>query len=226
MIFATTESDIRGGNDNFEKIVNTDDLKNAEAFITEKLKAKARSEVQDQIKQENEKNNATYDILNIDNIYQYSDISIHFPEDPKIWQEQEDFLVTGSLKISTYIYNTDSVINTLRQAIDQNILTQTEKVVAIHKHSLRAANILYQSSNPFEVKATMEIEYLVTHNFIQKDNGYIDKLKGLITGIPIEEAEKILINDPKISRVKISSRPFFIKNVSSIEENITFEPMQ
>ncbi|USN59176.1 MAG: hypothetical protein H6767_03695 [Candidatus Peribacteria bacterium] len=84
MIFATTESDIRGGNDNFEKIVNTDDLKNAEAFITEKLKAKARSEVQDQIKQENEKNNATYDILNIDNIYQYSDISIHFPEDPKI----------------------------------------------------------------------------------------------------------------------------------------------
>ncbi|USN59177.1 MAG: hypothetical protein H6767_03700 [Candidatus Peribacteria bacterium] len=114
----------------------------------------------------------------------------------------------------------------MRQAIDQNILTQTEKVVAIHKHSLRAANILYQSSNPFEVKATMEIEYLVTHNFIQKDNGYIDKLKGLITGIPIEEAEKILINDPKISRVKISSRPFFIKNVSSIEENITFEPMQ
>ena len=38
-----------------------------------------------------------------------------------------------------------------------------------------------------------------------------------------EEAEKILLNDPRISQVDIRLRPFFIDRVSNILNNIIFE---
>jgi hypothetical protein len=37
-----------------------------------------------------------------------------------------------------------------------------------------------------------------------------------------EEAKKILLNNSKISNVEIESRPFFMKKISSIPNNIDF----
>ncbi|MDR2411822.1 MAG: hypothetical protein LBD88_04620 [Candidatus Peribacteria bacterium] len=61
---------------------------------------------------------------------------------------------------------------------------------------------------------------LIIHNFLSKSNTYVDRLKTIVAGLPKEEAEKILLNNERISNVKIETKPFFINNVSKIDDNI------
>ena len=68
----------------------------------------------------------------------------------------------------------------------------------------------------FEMKATFEIESIFIHDFLSIENNYIDLLRSKIRGLPKKEAEKILLNDPKVSNVEIQIRPFFINSVSNI----------
>jgi hypothetical protein len=61
---------------------------------------------------------------------------------------------------------------------------------------------------------------LTIHNFLSKSNTYVDRLKTVVAGLPKEEAEKILLNNERISNVKIEIKPFFINNISKINDNI------
>jgi hypothetical protein len=57
---------------------------------------------------------------------------------------------------------------------------------------------------------------------LSKKNNYVEKLKYTIAWINKEDAKKILLNNSKISNVEIDTRPFFMKNISSIPNNIEF----
>jgi hypothetical protein len=58
---------------------------------------------------------------------------------------------------------------------------------------------------------------------LSKTSNYVEKLKNTISGIDKSEALKNLINNPKISDVKIETRPFFMKKISKIPKNIVFK---
>lgn len=83
--------------------------------------------------------------------------------------------------------------------------------------------MLSLQENPFEMKATVEIESLFLLDFLHNENTYIPQLKEKIRGMNKSEAQDILINDPHIRKAEISLRPFFVKRISTIESNIIFE---
>jgi hypothetical protein len=85
------------------------------------------------------------------------------------------------------------------------------------------SEIIYSNKSPFEIKATFEIEALFLHDFLHKDNTYITTLKSEIRWLNRDDAERILLNNPKISNVSIGIRPFFTKKVSNIYNNIIFK---
>ncbi|MDR0772447.1 MAG: hypothetical protein LBF15_05525 [Candidatus Peribacteria bacterium] len=95
-----------------------------------------------------------------------------------------------------------------------------EELLEINSSSLRIANVLSAQERPFSIKATAQLEIFVIHNFLSKSNTYIERLKAVVAGLPKEEAEKILLNNEKISNVKIEIKPFFMRNISKINENI------
>lgn len=80
-----------------------------------------------------------------------------------------------------------------------------------------------EDDQAFEMKATFEIESIFIHDFLNVENSYIDLLRSKIRGLPKKEAEKVLLNDPKVSNVEIQIRPFFINSVSNISNNIIFK---
>jgi hypothetical protein len=45
----------------------------------------------------------------------------------------------------------------------------------------------------------------------------------IIAWLPKDEAEKILLNNERVSNVKIEIKPFFINNISKINDNIIFK---
>ena len=223
-IFAKTTSEIKWGEDKFEQILWENDLKNAKIIFNESLKKEAIKQIQKEIESINNQNNIKYKILQVDNIYKFSNINIIMP-DIEIWESIDSFKVEWSLNIKTYAFNIDSVISKLKKTVEENILVWKEKLLYINNKSLNIFPekwILYRSENPLTIKATIEVEYNVEYNFLKENDNYISRLKQTISTMDKEEAEKRLINENKISNAVIEIRPFFVNKVSKYLNNIEF----
>jgi len=221
-LFAKTISPITWWKNIYTHIISKDDINNSVKILKEKLRKKAIEEVNKQINEENKANNITYKILNIDNIFKFKNIDIQLPKNIEAWKKLTNFYLTWKLDVSTYAYNIDSIISKLKNEINESIIPDKEKILSINDKSIRISNIIYRQENPFYLKATVEIEYFVEYNFENEDDSYIQRLKNTIAWLPKDEAEKILINENKISNAKIEIKPFFLKKVSPFFNNIEF----
>lgn len=223
-IYWNTSTEIVWGTDDYVKLLTKEDIDNWYKIFEEKLKQKSIKEIKQQIKKQNISNNITSEILWIDNIIKYSDLDIR--EEWRIlkeWQQRDNFTLSWSIIIYTYIYNKDTVVNKMRSIIKDSVIEWDEKITFINHDSLRVSNIVYKQEHPYEIKATLEIEVFITHNFDNEKNYYVEKLKNEILWLKKEDAIKVLLNNNKISDVNIDIRPFFIKNVSNILNNIEFK---
>jgi len=223
LIYAQASKNFIWWSSEYKKIVWWDDIENAKKILEEKLRAKALKELKEQIQQDNKTNNITYEILWIDKIIEYSDLQITWAEDIKVWDTKEKIDLAWTVKITTYLYNKELVINKLKSTIRENLLTDIENINFINDDSLRVSNVISKTTDPLTIKITAQIEVFYSHNFLSKTSNYVEKLKNTISGIDKSEALKNLINNPKISDVKIETRPFFMKKISKIPKNIVFK---
>lgn len=221
-IYAETLSYILGGTDDFIPILWKKDIENAKIILQWKLKDRALSQVKIEISENNKNNNITYEILDIDDIIIWSDLWITWDEELNPWDKMQYITLNGTIKITTYTYNTELVLNHLKSILKESILSEVEDIRYIDASSLRIALVISKQENPFKVKATAEVQASFSHNFLSKKNNYVEKLKYTIAGMNKEDAKKNLLNNSKISNVEISTRPFFMKNISSIPSNIEF----
>lgn len=222
-VYAKTISNFNWWSDSYIKIVWTDDILNAKNILGEKLKINALKELKKQILEDNKINNITYEILWIDKIIKYTDLKITWGENIKVWDEIWNFELSWTIKINTYIFNKDQVVNKLKNTIRDGVIQNIENINFINDKSLRLSNIIYEQNNPFELKITAEIEVFYSQNFLDETNNYINGLKNSISWINVDDAKRILINNPLISEAEIETRPFFIKTVSNINNNIIFD---
>ena len=225
-IYAKTSWEIKWWSNNFTKQLTKEDIKNAKSILESKLKQQSLNELKQQIKEDNKNNNIVYEILWIDNILKYSDFNIIWEEKLKMWENIDSFELSWTIKITSYKYNTQKVLNQLSNTIKWSILKDIENILYINEESLRISNIIYKQENPLEIKATAQVEAFFVHNFLNQKNSYVEKLKNTISWINRDDALKILLNNSKISDVKIDIRPFFIKTISKISENIIIKVVE
>jgi len=222
MLIAKTTKEISWWQDIYTHIVSKDDIENSINILKQKLRKKAIEDLNKKIEEENKTNNVTFKILNIDNTFKFKNIKTKILEDVKTGEKRTSFNLSGSLDTSTYTYNIDSVISKLKKEIQDSIIPEKQRILSINNQSIRISNIIYRQENPFYLKATIEIEYFVEYNFEKQDDSYIQRLKNTIAWLPKDEAEKILINENKISNARIEIQPFFLNNVSKFFNNIEF----
>lgn len=208
--------------DEYINIVTENDEENAKKLMLENIQKLAIEEIYKEINIQNETNNVTFKILWIDNIYIFKDIEIDFLDKISVWEERKSFKVKWKITAYTYAYNIDSIVSKLKTEIEQWIIPKKEKILFINNKSLRISNIINRKEKPFSLRATVEIEVFLSHNFENEDDNYVQRLKNTIAWLSKKEAEKVLINESKISSVKIDINPFFLENVSSFYNNIRF----
>ncbi|MFK7780443.1 MAG: hypothetical protein QM490_04910 [Candidatus Gracilibacteria bacterium] len=225
-IYAKTIGEIKGGENIFTKQLTQVDIDNASDLLESKLRQQALNELKKQILENNKNNNITYEILGVNNILEYSDFKIIGKEKLKVGENIENFELSGTIKITSFTYNTEKVLNQLSNTVKGSLLKNIEKILFINNESLRISNIMNRQENPLEIKATAQVEAFFAHNFLNEKNNYIEKLKNTIGGINKNEALKILLNNPNISDVKIEIRPFFINTISKITDNIIIKVVE
>jgi len=219
-IYAITSKEVTWWNDSYIRLLTKEDIDNAKNILEWKLKQQALNELKKQIQDDNINNNITYEILWVDWILNYSDFQIIWEDKLKVWDKINNFELSGTVKITSYIYNTEKVLNQMSNTVKEGMLKDSEKLLLINNKSLRMSITLSEQKRPFEIKATAQVEAFFSHNFLNEKNNYIEKLKSNVLGMNKEEASKVLLNNPNISAVKIEIRPFFINNISKIMDNI------
>ena len=222
MLFAKTTKEITWWQDIYTHIVSKDDIDNSIKILKEKLRKKAIEELNKKIQQDNKANNVTFKILNIDNTFKFKNIKTKILENVKSWDKKTSYNLSWSLDTATYTYNIDSVISKLKKEIQDSIIPEKQRILSINNQSIRISNIIYRQDNPFYLKATIEIEYFIEYNFEKQDDSYIQRLKNTIAWLDKQQAEKILINENKISNARIEIKPFFLNKVSKFFNNIKF----
>jgi len=225
-IYAKSFWKIKWANNVFIKQLTQEDINNAKELLESKLKQQALNELKKQVLEDNKSNNITYKILWVDDVIKYTDLKIIWTEKIKVWENIDDFKLSWTVKITSYKYNTEKVLNSLSNTIKGNVLENIEKILFINKESLRISNEMNRQKTPLEIKATAQIEAFFSHNFLSEENNYIEKLKNTIWWINKNDALKVLLNNPNISDVKIEIRPFFIKTISKINENIIIKVVE
>ncbi len=225
-IYAKTIHQITWWNNNFEKIVSKDDLINAKNILESQLKSSALEQLKNEVSLKNKNNNITYSILWIDNIITYDQLNISGSEEIKPGDKIDNFKLSGTIRVTSYTYNNQLVLTKLKNTIKDNLLDEIEKILFVDNSSLRIADVLNSSQFPFTVKASAEVEVFFIHNFLSETNNYVDKLKHTIAWMDKDEAVNILLNNSKISNVRIETRPFFIKKISNIPNNIIFKVVE
>lgn len=223
-VYAITNTDIKWWWNKQSKFLSKDDLISSEKILESKLRDSAIKEIKNEVKNRNKDNNIVFELLDIKDGIKY-----WVPEINRVWNlnigdKIENFTLSWSIKVEAYIYNKESLINKMSWIINESILSDVEKISAINEKSLRISNLMYATDNPFEIKATVEIDVFVLHVFSNDgDDYYLEKLKNSILWMDKDEAEKILLNDKQISDVKIDIKPFFIKKLPNFPNNIIFK---
>lgn len=222
-IFANSVSEFTWWETSTKRILSKNDLENAKKILRWKLEQAWLNEIRKELESENKTNNVKYEILWASWMIKYSDFQFSWIENLKEWDEIEEFEIFWTLKTTAYAFNKEVVMNKLRNIIKEWLLTNVESIFSIDESSFAIVNEIWREENPFRIKATAQVRVWYIQNFLSEKNNFVEKLKHQIAWLPIEEAEKILINTWKVSNVNIEVRPFFIKNISKIVDNIKFE---
>ena len=223
IVYAKSISKFTWGKDSYTLQASSEDIENAKTFFEQKLKNEVVKSLKKKVLDTNTIDNSNIDLLTIDNLITYSDIDIRILNNVEAWTITENFILEWSIIWKSYTYDKKSLINKMNSVIQEWILDGVESILLIDESSLRFSTEIYRKTSPLEVKVTVEIDTLISHDFGNINNAYTNKLKGRIRWISKEEAIKLLLNEEKISNVSVSIRPFFISNVSNISENIIFE---
>ncbi len=222
-VSAIALDDFKGGSDTYTRAISEQDLESSVLIFEQKIKNRVIEQLRSEVQTRNKEEKISLDIISIDNIIEYSDFEFSIQDQVELWDIAESITIEWSIKWKTYVYDQEEVINKLRTVIQENILEWVENILLIDRDSLRISSLIYRREDPTEVKATVEIDVLISHDFQNQENSYLEKLRSTIRGIEKREATKLLLNDPKISNVSIDIRPFFLKHISNISENIIFE---
>jgi hypothetical protein len=220
-IYAKNEEDFEWGNNETVRIVSQEDLETTRNLFQNKLKEESLKELQKEIDNRNNANRSHIAFLNISELITYTDEEITLESGIEVGTKTDTFSYQGSMVIEAYIYDTIPILQRLKVVYKEKSLEEIEKIKEIDEDSLRLSEIVNIQENPAWVKATFEILGTSYYDLSkQEHSSYINQLKSKIRGKEIREAENILINDPSIRNVEIKNRPFFIKNVSTIINNI------
>lgn len=222
-LYAISIEEFRWWKNDFKRRIWKEDITNAKRNLEQKLKNEVTRELNKIVQERNKKDGSQLWILLIKDMIEYSNIKIELLWNTKPWDISESFSLQGSIIGKTYVYDKKEVANKLRTIIKETILEWVESILFIDDGSLKITEVLSRKENPLEIKATVEIDTFISHDFLSKNNNYTEKLKDSIKWLSKENASRLLINDSKISNVLIEIRPFFLKNISNISENIIFK---
>ncbi len=220
-IYAKSKIDFSWWEDPRIHIVAEDEIKKMTWLLKEQLHRVARNALQKNLDENKQASGDDFVLFIGDGVSftweTYSIVS---------WQKYGDFAeeieMQWTVIVTALAYDKKSTIAYLTEIFHDWLLNWTDHEVAIHSDTLRVSSVISRSQDNSIIKATMEMNASIAHDFEDPKNQVTHFLKVTIAGLSKPEAVTRLLNTWHVKDVTITSYPFWNRLVSWNIDNIEF----
>ena len=220
-IYAKSKTDFKGGEDPRIHIVTETEVKKFTGILTEQLRRIARNTLQKNLDDKKQSSGDDYALFSGDGV-SFSWEIYEIVSGQKYGELAEDIDMRGSVVVTALIYDKKATVDYLTHIFHEGLLSGTDREIAIHADTLRVSSVISRSPDDSSIKATMEMNTSIAHDFEDPKNQLTHYLKATIAGLQKSEAIAKLLNTGNVKEVIISSYPFWNRSVSGNLDNIEF----
>ena len=220
-IYAKAKTDFSGWEAPRIHIVADEEIKKFKWLLREQLHRVARNALQKKLDDEKNLSGSDFDLFSGDAVSFTGEVfTIVSGQKPGDFAEEIE--LKGSVMVTAIAYDRKATIDYLTEIFHDGLLSGTDREIAIHTDTLRVSSVLSRSPDDSTIKATMEMNTSIAHDFEDPKNQLTHFLKVTIAGLSKTEAVSRLINTGHVKDVTISSYPFWNRSVSGNIDNIEF----
>ena len=220
-IYAKAKTDFVGGEAPKIHIVTEEEVKKFTNLLREQLHRVARNNLQKSLDEKKQASGDDYALFIGDGV-SFSGETFNIIS----WQKYGDFAEEIELKwdvtVTAVTYDKKATIEYLTDIFHEGLLGGTDQEIAIHADTLRVSSIVSRSPDDTTIKATMEMNTSIAHDFEDPKNQITHQLKVTIAGLSKSEAISKFLNTGYVKEVTINSYPFWNSTVSGNIDNIEF----
>jgi len=217
-IWGENKEAFKGGTTRWRREVQQEDLDAAKDKMNSVLYAKAKEKLNMFIREKNIQLEEKIILFDIEKYIKNEISNIKFPENI-LGTRMENFPVSGEMLISAYVYYNKNFYNFMKSHIEK----KRDPKMKIEKINFDSMTFRYFEETPQEIRVAVDLQgrqsYKITDETMEGE-AFEKYIQGLISGMNVVAAEKILHNRPEISQTKITIWPPFKKRLPLIPENI------
>jgi hypothetical protein len=220
-IYAKSKTDFSGWEAPRIHIVAEEEIKKITGLLKEQLHRVARNSLQKTLDEKKELSGDDF-VLFIGDWVSFSGETFDIISGQKYGDFAEEVELRGSVVVNALAYDKKSTIAYLTDIFHDGLLSGTDHEVAIHADTLRISSVISRTPDDSTIKATMEMNTSIAHDFEDPRNQITHYLKVSIAWSLKSEAITKLLNTGHVKDVSISSYPFWNRSVSWNIDNIEF----
>ncbi len=220
-IYAKSKTDFRGGEAPRIHIVTEDEVKKFTGLLKEQLHRVARNTLQKNLDDKKQASGDDYALFSGDGV-SFTGELYEIISGQKYGDFAEEIEMRGTVMVTALTYDKRATINYLTDIFREGLLSGTDHEVAIHDDTLRISSVIYRAPGDSTIKATMEMNTSIAHDFEDPKNQLTHYLKVTIAGLSKNEAITRLLNTGHVKETVISSYPFWNRSVSGNIDQIEF----
>ena len=220
-IYAKSKTDFAGWEAPRIHIVDEEEVKKLTGLLKEQLHRVARNALQKNL---DEKKQASGDdfVLFIWDGVSFTGETFGIISWQKYGDFAEEIEMQWTVTVTALAYDKKATVEYLTEIFHDWLLNGTDREVAIHPDTLRVSSVISRSPDDSVIKATMEMNTSIAHDFEDPKNQLTHYLKVTIAGLLKSDAVTRLLNTGNVKDVTISSYPFWNRSVSGNIDNIEF----
>ncbi len=220
-IYAKSKTNFAGGEAPRIHIVSEDEVKKFTWLLKEQLYRVARNTLQKNLDDKKQASGDDFALFIGDGI-SFSVEVYNIVSGQKYGDFAEEIEMEGKVIVTALVYDKKATISYLTDIFHDWLLSGTDREVAIHTDTLRVSSVISRSPDDSSIKATMEMNTSIAHDFEDPRNQLTHYLKVTIASLPKADAITRLLNTGHVKDVTIDSYPFWNRSVSWNIDSIEF----
>ena len=220
-IYAKSKTNFAGWEAPRIHIVSEDEVKKFTGLLKEQVRRVARNNLQKNLDSKKESSWDDYALFSGEGV-SFTGETYEIISWQKYGEFAEEIEMRWTLSVSALVYDRRATINYLTDIFRGSLLSGTDREVAVYPETLSVTSLINRAVDDSSIKATMEMNTSITHDFEDPKNQLTRYLKVAISWLSKSDAISKLINTGHVKEVTVTSYPFWNRSVSWNIDNIEF----
>ncbi len=220
-IYAKSKTEFTGWEAPRIHVVADEEIKKFTGLLKEQLYRVARNSLQKNLDDKKQASGDDFVLFSGDGV-SFSGETYEISSGQKKGDFAEEIEMKWTVNVTALAYDKKATVEYLTEIFHDGLLSGTDREIAIHTDTLRVSSVISRSPDDSTIKATMEMNTSIAHDFEDPRNQLTHYLKVTIAWLTKTEAISRLLNTGHVKDVTISSYPFWNRSVSGNTDNIEF----